>query len=359
MRRLSGALFITILILVLAACSQGGPEPGAEPEGPTTPDATPTLAPEEAGAAGEAIEAARNELAARLGVEPADLVVVSSNEMEWPNACLGLAEAGEMCAEVITPGWLVVLRAPGEELLYEVRTDQSGRTVRFQQAVDPGQELPLAAVRAREQLAGQLGISPEIVEVVNLAQEEWPDSCLGLPERDEMCAQVITPGWLIELEAEGRRYQAHTTREGESVRIRGADGVGRDDDLDGAAVFFEQSGGIAGIQTTYRIYASGMIEKESGGGGPDQGVSAIPVDPAAVAQLLSDLERLGFFDQTSTGDEEFPCCDFFVYELAARSRDQMASITVVETGDEPAAPEWEYIELVRIFIEKHETNPTS
>lgn len=355
MRRLSGAFLITVLILVPAACSQGGPEP----EAPTTPDATPTLAPEDAGAAGEAIEAARNELAARLSVEPADLVVVSSNEMEWPNACLVMAEPGEMCAEVITAGWLVVLRAPDEELLYEVRTDQSGRTVRLQQTVDPDQELPVAAVRVREQLADQLGIGLEMVEVVNFSQEEWPDSCLGLPEDREMCAQVITPGWLVELEAEGRRYQAHTTREGESVRIRGADGLGRDDDLDGAAVFFEQTGGIAGIQTTYRIYASGMIEKESGGGGPDQGVSAISVDPAAVAQLLSDLERLGFFDQKSPGNDEFPCCDFFVYELAAQSRDQMASITVVETGDEPAAPEWEYIELVRTFIEKHETSPTS
>jgi hypothetical protein len=28
---------------------------------------------------------------------------------------------------------------------------------------------------------------------------EWPDSCLGLGGADESCAQVMTPGWLLDI----------------------------------------------------------------------------------------------------------------------------------------------------------------
>lgn len=350
MRRIKNAILTVILILMLAACSQAAPEPGQ-------PELSPTPPAEDAGAAADAIAAARAELAERLGVAAAELVLVSSDEMEWPDACLGSAAADEMCAQVVTPGWLVVLRAPGAELLYEVRTDETGSIVRMQQTVDGGQELPVAALRAREELAAELGIGLEMVEVVSFTEEEWPDSCLGLPEDGELCAQVITLGWRVELEAEGQRYEARTTAEGDVVRIGDA-GADEGGDLGGAAVVFTQSGGIAGIHTVYRIYPSGMMEKESGQAGAGEGVSAIETDAAAVAQLLADLERLGFFALDSSDEGEIPCCDFFVYELAAQAGEQSASLTVVETGDNQSAPEWQYVELVRAFIEAHEAGPT-
>jgi hypothetical protein len=48
--------------------------------------------------------------------------------MDWPNACLGLEEEGEMCAQVLTPGWRVILSAAGEQ--YTFRTDEEGQVVR-------------------------------------------------------------------------------------------------------------------------------------------------------------------------------------------------------------------------------------
>ncbi|MGH2606053.1 MAG: hypothetical protein ACRDG5_05635, partial [Anaerolineales bacterium] len=77
-----------------------------------------------------AVTAAIGELARRLQVDPAQIEVMSFEEREWPDACLGLAGPDEMCAMMITPGWRVVLRAGGRE--YAARTDMAGLIVRLE-----------------------------------------------------------------------------------------------------------------------------------------------------------------------------------------------------------------------------------
>jgi hypothetical protein len=348
------SVLVLALLLLLAACGPADPEPGAP--GPTP---TPATEPELPGEAAEAVAAARSQLATRIGADPADIAVVSTSQMDWPDGCLGLAEPDEMCTQAIVPGWLVILRAPTDDVVYEARTDQTGNTVRFQQTADPGAELPVAAVRAREELAAQLGVAVEEVDVLEYEQVEWPDSCLGLPEPTEMCAQVITPGWLVTLLAGNQRYEAHTTRQGETVRIGSGSAEGSRNQREDAAIVFEQSGGFAGTQITYLIYDDRPMERLSGPAGPDQRVEAVPIDPAAVDQLLSALERAGFFKLNSDSGSEVPCCDFFVYELTATAGTQKNTITVVETGDNQSAPEWQYVDLVRAFIDKYAGSPTS
>ena len=52
-------------------------------------------------------------------------------------------------------------------------------------------------VAAREDAARRLGVRPENVSVAWLQRRDWPDACLGLPGPDEVCAQVITPGYQV------------------------------------------------------------------------------------------------------------------------------------------------------------------
>jgi hypothetical protein len=51
--------------------------------------------------------------------------IVSVESVEWPNACLGLAGPDEVCAEVITPGYRVIVERDGERITYH--TDLIGR----------------------------------------------------------------------------------------------------------------------------------------------------------------------------------------------------------------------------------------
>jgi hypothetical protein len=84
--------------------------------------------------------------------------------------------------------------------------------------VQAAQEVsPQAAVEAQEALADELGIPGSQVTIVSVAWVEWPDSCLGVRTPGIMCAQVITPGYLILLEADGQQYEYHTDLTGANV----------------------------------------------------------------------------------------------------------------------------------------------
>jgi hypothetical protein len=39
---------------------------------------------------------------------------------------------------------------------------------------------------------------------------EWPNSGLGCPQSGQLYLQVITPGWVIEVRADGRTLEYHT-----------------------------------------------------------------------------------------------------------------------------------------------------
>jgi hypothetical protein len=58
---------------------------------------------------------------------------------------------------------------------------------------------PPAVAAAIGWMAQETGADPGAVVVETFAASEWPDACLGLPEADEACAGVITPGWRITL----------------------------------------------------------------------------------------------------------------------------------------------------------------
>jgi hypothetical protein len=72
-----------------------------------------------------AIDAARQALATMGG--PADAGLTSAHAVEWGNACLGVDDPAVACAEVITPGWIVVFE--GGSAIYEFHTDLNGNAV--------------------------------------------------------------------------------------------------------------------------------------------------------------------------------------------------------------------------------------
>ena len=64
---------------------------------------------------------ARDDLAARLSIPPADILLVSAEAVEWSDSSLGCPEPGMAYLQVIVPGYLIVLAAGGQT--YEYHTD--------------------------------------------------------------------------------------------------------------------------------------------------------------------------------------------------------------------------------------------
>lgn len=171
------------------------------------------------------VELARADLARRLGLAREAIRLVSAEAVDWSNTSLGCPQPGMMYAEVITPGYRLVLEAAGQTYAYH--TDQQGQVILCQPAgVGQGGAAPTPspariqvappagadqAVRlAREDLARRLVLAAEAIQVVSAERVEWSDASLGCPQPGMMYAQVITPGYLVILEAGGKRYEYHT-----------------------------------------------------------------------------------------------------------------------------------------------------
>lgn len=80
-----------------------------------------------AGAAPEAASAAASILAKHLDVAVEAVTLISSEAVDWSDACLGIQQSGQVCAQVITPGYRLVFEVNGQQ--YEVHTDQTGGSV--------------------------------------------------------------------------------------------------------------------------------------------------------------------------------------------------------------------------------------
>jgi hypothetical protein len=71
--------------------------------------------------------------------------------------------------------------------------------------------------RARRDLARRLQIPENEVGLRSIAPVDFPDAALGAPTADEMSAQVITPGWRIQLDAQNESYEYRAA--GKSLRL--------------------------------------------------------------------------------------------------------------------------------------------
>ncbi len=74
------------------------------------------------------VKAARDTLAARLGIASNMITIQTAYEKQWPDGCLGLGRPEESCMAVITPGYEVTMTYGGGEYVY--RTDAEGSVVR-------------------------------------------------------------------------------------------------------------------------------------------------------------------------------------------------------------------------------------
>ena len=163
MSKYLGATLIVAAIVLLAACA-----PSAAPaRTPTQPPATPISPIEtptpQAHVNAPAVENNRLLLARQLHIDPSTIQVISVEKVEWSDSCLGLGQANESCAAVITPGYKMTLSVAGQE--YVIHTDEGGYQTRVASAPQPvtGETIiawsgPLDMQSCVESIIGQDGV---------------------------------------------------------------------------------------------------------------------------------------------------------------------------------------------------------
>ena len=64
-----------------------------------------------------------------------------------------------------------------------------------------------AVENARNDLAKRLKIDASEVKEKSVEETDFPDMALGASEDDEMSGQMMTRGWRIKLEAQGKAFE--------------------------------------------------------------------------------------------------------------------------------------------------------
>lgn len=79
------------------------------------------------------VELAKQDLAARLNIDPAAINAKSAENVDWPDGSMGCARPGMFYTQVITPGYEIILTANGQDYRYTgargslALCEQSGR----------------------------------------------------------------------------------------------------------------------------------------------------------------------------------------------------------------------------------------
>jgi hypothetical protein len=59
-------------------------------------------------------------------------------------------------------------------------------------------------------LAQTLGVDPSKVLLLSILPAQWPDSSLGCPQDGQTYAQVVTAGYLVSFNVDGKTYEVHS-----------------------------------------------------------------------------------------------------------------------------------------------------
>lgn len=270
--------YVWILILIiwmLAACAPKPTEQSLLPNDDSYPnDSYPNQSyPNEDDATPQlpigmipAVSAAITALSETLNLPPGQITVVSAEAVEWPDGCLGVQKPGVMCTQAIVPGYKIILEANGEQ--YEFHTDEDGSTVLrvAEEVFGSVEELVI------DQLASNLGLDESDISVVSNADIEFSDACLGVAMHNVVCAEVVTPGKVIVLEAEAVQYEYHVSNDG--TRVQPAT----------LALTWTREGGIAGFCDSLTVFLSGEVYGDQCRSQPNSSMGTF-------ADLLSDTER--------------------------------------------------------------------
>lgn len=97
---------------------------------------------------------AQADLMRKLDLPSSEVIPGTIEAMNWSNSCLGLMQPEDVCLEVITPGYRIVLRTPKGDYVYH--TDATGK--KFRAAGLLTAETPTPAVTPAPLKPGESGI---------------------------------------------------------------------------------------------------------------------------------------------------------------------------------------------------------
>jgi len=139
-----------------------------------------------------------------------------------------------------------------------------------------GGELSSIEYAVVKRLSENLDLNINDVVVLENRSTDFSDACLGVSMPEVMCAQVVTPGHVIVLEANELQYEYHTNEDGTQIQPATL------------ALTWSRDGGFAGFCDRLTVFLSGEV----------YGSQCSPQDEktGTFASLMQEQEQEQFFE---------------------------------------------------------------
>ena len=125
MKKLTTVTILLVLAIALPGCSFRRRSAAPPPSGQGADSKTRE----------EAFRESVKDLAKKIGAPESDVAGVAQEDVTWPDSCLGCVKTGETCAQVLTPGYRIVLRV--RDATYEYHTNRGDRVRLCNQSLVP------------------------------------------------------------------------------------------------------------------------------------------------------------------------------------------------------------------------------
>ncbi len=273
MRKIWMLLFTLIMTVSLAACIAPVASPAVLPPSSPLDQPAPESPLEEPATDLESSDLdagvlVRQILAQQLQLDLNEIEIVTVEAVEWPDACLGVYTADMMCAQVITPGYRVVLAVDGQQYEYHTNLDGSNvqlasapeanvgeiliewqQTQDFCEAAQIGTEGIVFGPCMGVQMGGKLVSSERELELADLVATYAP-------------FETETPAGIVTFHGQGsteatpaeQRMIAEWSRQAALEASAGRSGASW-----GLAFAWHREGGIAGFCDDLTVYVTGQV----------------------------------------------------------------------------------------------------
>ncbi|MBW4512304.1 MAG: hypothetical protein KME64_38295 [Scytonematopsis contorta HA4267-MV1] len=167
--------------------------------------------------------AVQRDVARREQIPIGRVRIVQYSQQTWRNGCLGAAKLGELCTQMLVPGWRVVASGGNRNWVYH--TNLNGNLLRLANSEpdnnQPGNiPVPINVRNAvLRDAADRLGADVSSRSIVQAERRNWGNSCLELPSQNTVCGEVLVRGWRLVLRVENQILVYHTNNNGSLVRL--------------------------------------------------------------------------------------------------------------------------------------------
>ncbi|GAB4291788.1 MAG: hypothetical protein Fur0025_27150 [Oscillatoriaceae cyanobacterium] len=159
--------------------------------------------------------AVRRDLSQKLGIPISQLKITASSPENWPDTCLGMGAADEVCGQMMVSGWQVVV---ANHWVY--RTDDTGRKIVLENRNAPVGYLPEAVKNAvLAAVEPKLAMDAPPPEFSWVEWREWENSCLGLTGAAPECGSKKVTGWVAIVSSGPNRWVYRTDDMGKTVLL--------------------------------------------------------------------------------------------------------------------------------------------